>query len=66
MFRMFQPYLILPLAGVQYGAEFLRSLSEKEGKDLSYFSVDEDYLTNMKLLWWLGNSLIPKQERVEP
>lgn len=39
----------IPLAGIQYGDEFLRSLDDREGKDLSYFAVDEDYLANMEL-----------------
>lgn len=39
----------IPLAGIQYGGEFLHSINEKEGKNISYFSVDEDYLTNMEL-----------------
>lgn len=50
----------IPLAGVQYGAEFMRSLSEKEGKNLSYFSVDEDYLTNMELTMVAGNFFNPE------
>src|SRR6185295_8028424 len=39
----------LPAAGFQYGAGYKKSLDEKEWTDVSYFSVDEDYLKNMGL-----------------
>ena len=50
----------IPLAGIQYGGDFLRSLSEKEGKSLSYFSVDEDYLANMELTLAAGKFFTPE------
>src|SRR5690606_6428305 len=50
----------IPLAGIQYGGDFLRSLSEKEGKSLSYFSVDEDYLANMELTLVAGKFFTPE------
>lgn len=39
----------LPAAGFNYGASYKKSLEEKEWTNVSYFSVDEDYLDHMKL-----------------
>lgn len=39
----------VPAEGVTYGDGFKKSLDEKEWTNLNYFSVDEDYLTNMKV-----------------
>jgi len=37
----------IPLAGISHGEGFKKSLDEKEWRNLNYFSVDENYLTNM-------------------
>ena len=37
----------IPAAGINYGEGFKRSLEEKEWTDISYYSVDEDYLRNI-------------------
>jgi putative ABC transport system permease protein len=39
----------VPAAGTSYGAGYKKELSDKEWTDLDYFSVDENYLINMKL-----------------
>ena len=39
----------LPAAGSSYGEGFKRSLDDKEWINLYYFSVDEDYLTNIEV-----------------
>lgn len=39
----------LPAAGFNFGASYKKSLEEKEWTNVSYFSVDEDYLDHMKL-----------------
>jgi putative ABC transport system permease protein len=39
----------IPLAGISYGDGFKKSLDEKEWRNASYFSVDENYLENMNL-----------------
>ena len=37
----------LPAAGFNFGSSYKKSLEEKEWTDVSYFSVDEDYLDHM-------------------
>jgi putative ABC transport system permease protein len=37
----------LPAAGFNFGASYKKSMEEKEWTDISYFSVDEDYLNHM-------------------
>jgi putative ABC transport system permease protein len=39
----------IPAAGMTKGESYKRSLDDKEWQNLSYYSVDEDYLTNMDL-----------------
>jgi putative ABC transport system permease protein len=39
----------IPAAGMTKGENYKRSLDDKEWQSLSYYSVDEDYLTNMDL-----------------
>lgn len=39
----------IPAAGTSYGEGYKRSLDEKEWTSLNYFSVDEDYLKNIKV-----------------
>lgn len=39
----------IPAAGINYGEGFKKSLDEKEWTDISYFSVDEDYLKNIEV-----------------
>lgn len=39
----------LPAAGSSYGESYKRSLDEKDWTTLYYFSVDEDYLTNIEV-----------------
>jgi len=39
----------IPAAGMTRGESFKRSLEEKEWTDLSFYSVDEDYLKNMEV-----------------
>ncbi len=39
----------LPAAGFNYASGYKKSLDEKDWNTISYFSVDEDYLTNMGL-----------------
>lgn len=39
----------IPLSGVTYGMGFKKSMDEKEWTSVNYFSVDEDYLTNMEI-----------------
>jgi len=39
----------VPAAGSTYGEGFKKSLDEKEWTELSYFSVDEDYMDNINL-----------------
>lgn len=39
----------VPAAGMTRGESYKRSLDDKEWQNLSYYSVDEDYLTNMDL-----------------
>lgn len=39
----------LPASGFSYGDGYKKSLDETEWTEASYFSVDEDYLTNMDL-----------------
>lgn len=45
----------LPAAGFTFGAAYKKSLEEKEWTNVSYFSVDEDYLDHMKLSLRTGN-----------
>ena len=44
----------IPLAGINYGEGFKKSLEEKEWTNMSYFSVDESYLENMGLTLLAG------------
>lgn len=39
----------LPAAGTSYGEDYKRSLDEKAWTNMNYFSVDEDYLNNIKV-----------------
>jgi putative ABC transport system permease protein len=39
----------IPLSGVSYGVGFKKSMDDKDWKGANYFSVDEDYLTNMEI-----------------
>jgi putative ABC transport system permease protein len=39
----------IPSAGINYGNGFKKTPDEKEWKQLSYFIVDEDYLSNMEI-----------------
>jgi putative ABC transport system permease protein len=39
----------LPAAGFNFGEGFKRTLDEKEWTEISYFAVDEDYLSNLGL-----------------
>ena len=45
----------IPAAGFTYGEDFKRALDEKEWTDISYFSVDEDYLKNIEVSMVTGN-----------
>ncbi len=39
----------IPAAGYSYGGDYKRNLDEKDWTDVNYYSVDEDYLSNMEL-----------------
>ncbi|HCW07432.1 MAG TPA: hypothetical protein DGG95_08730 [Cytophagales bacterium] len=39
----------LPAAGTSYGADYKRSLNDKDWIDLNYYSTDEDYLKNLDI-----------------
>jgi putative ABC transport system permease protein len=39
----------IPAAGTTYGESFKRSLDEKDWTSVNYFSVDEDYLSNIDI-----------------
>lgn len=39
----------IPAAGYSFGGDYKRNLDEKDWSDLNYYSVDEDYLSNMEL-----------------
>ncbi|MBL7852302.1 MAG: ABC transporter permease [Cyclobacteriaceae bacterium] len=39
----------VPAAGFNFGAGYKKSMDEKEWTDISYFSVDEDYLRHMNV-----------------
>ncbi len=39
----------IPSAGINYGENVKRSIEDEQWQDLSYFAVDEDYLSNMGL-----------------
>jgi putative ABC transport system permease protein len=45
----------IPLAGINNGVGFKKSLDEKDWRNLNYFSVDEDYLANMQLALVAGS-----------
>lgn len=49
----------LPAAGMTYGESFKRSLDEKEWTSINYFSVDENYLSNMGLKLVAGRFFEP-------
>ncbi|NJN42862.1 MAG: FtsX-like permease family protein [Flammeovirgaceae bacterium] len=50
----------IPAAGTTYGSGFKKSLDDKEWTDLSYFSVDEDYLAHMELKLLAGRFFKPE------
>jgi putative ABC transport system permease protein len=49
----------IPAAGTTYGENFKRSLDEKEWTNISYYSVDEDYLTNIDISLIAGRFFEP-------
>lgn len=44
----------IPAAGYSFGGDYKRNLDEKDWSDLNYYSVDEDYLSNMELSLMTG------------
>jgi putative ABC transport system permease protein len=46
----------VPAAGSTYGMGFKKSLEEKNWMNVSYYAVDEDYISNMKLTLLAGRN----------
>ncbi|MEQ1586185.1 MAG: ABC transporter permease [Cyclobacteriaceae bacterium] len=46
----------VPAAGSTYGMGFKKSLEEKNWTNVSYYAVDEDYISNMKLTLLAGRN----------